>query len=91
MIVVLVQVLGTPGSLELAPPLPDPTLQYGAWLGLACDVRDPLRRLLVAMRGRAAQRASAELPTSTGRAVSAPVAVETLPAPRGRLTARRAA
>jgi hypothetical protein len=79
MIVVLVQVLGTPGSLEVPPPLPDPTLQYGAWLGLASTF-GVLFGLLVAMRD---ERLSApgELTDQTGHPVSAPIAVETLPAP----------
>lgn len=78
-IVALVQVLGTPGVLEVPPPIPDPSIEIGAWLGLfsTCGV---LFGLLVAMRD---ERLSApgELTDPTGVPVSAPVAVETLPAP----------
>ena len=78
-IVVLIQVLGTPGTLEVPPPIPDPTLQYGAWLGLfaTCGV---LFGLLVAMRDERLSEPG-ELTDQTGLPVSAPVAVETLPAP----------
>lgn len=78
-IVVLVQVLGTPGVLEAPPPIPDPSIEIGGWLGLfsTCAV---LFGLLVAMRD---ERLSApgELTDQTGAPVSAPIAVETLPAP----------
>jgi hypothetical protein len=78
-IVVIVQVAGTPGRLEVAPPIPDPTLRYGAWLGLAATF-GILFGLLVAMRDERLSEPGA-LTDQTGLPVSAPVAVETLSAP----------
>lgn len=78
-IVALVQVLGTPGALEVPPPIPDPTVAVGGWLGLfsSCAI---LFGLLVAMRD---ERLSApgESTDQTGVPLAAPIAVETLPAP----------
>jgi len=78
-IVALVQVLGTPGALEVPPPIPDPSIEYGAWLGLfsTCAV---LFGLLVAMRDERLSRPG-EPTDQTGVPVSSPVAVETLPGP----------
>ena len=77
-IVVLVQVLGTPGTLE-APPTFDATVEYGAWLGLlsTCGV---LFGLLVGMRDERLSRPG-EPTDQTGVAVSEPIAVETLSGP----------
>lgn len=79
MIVVVVQVLGTPGSLQVPPPIPDATLQYGAWIGLASTF-GIFFGLLAAMRDERLSRPG-ELTDQTGAPVSAPIAVETLPAP----------
>jgi hypothetical protein len=77
-IVVLVQVLGTPGSLE-APPTFDAAVEYGAWLGLLSTF-GVLVGLLVGMRDERLSRPG-ELTDQTGVPVSEPVAVETLPGP----------
>jgi hypothetical protein len=77
-VVVLVQVLGTPGSLE-APPTFDATVEYGAWLGLL-STGGILFGLLVGMRDERLSRPG-ELTDQTGAPVSEPVAVETLPGP----------
>jgi hypothetical protein len=47
--VVLVQILGTPSTLEVPPPIPSASLEYGAWLGLASTF-GILFGLLAAMR-----------------------------------------
>jgi hypothetical protein len=78
-VVALVQVLGTPGDLELPRPLPDPTVEYGAWIGLAAALALPVG-LLVAMRDERLSRPG-ELTDSSGLPASAPVHVETLPGP----------
>ncbi|HEX2070409.1 MAG TPA: hypothetical protein VHF90_02025 [Thermoleophilaceae bacterium] len=77
-IVVAVQVLGTPGALEAPPPF-DPTVEYGAWLGLLSSL-GVLVGLLVGMRDERLSRPG-ELTDQTGAPASAPVAVETLPGP----------
>jgi hypothetical protein len=77
-LVALVQVLGTPGTLE-APPTFDATVEYGAWLGLLSTF-GVLFGLLVAMRDERLSRPG-ELTDQTGAPVAEPVAVETLPAP----------
>lgn len=79
LIVVLVQILGTPETLEVPPPIPHATLQYGAWLGFAATF-GILFGLLVGMRDERLSRPG-ELTDQTGAPVSAPIAVETLPAP----------
>ena len=79
LIVVFVQVAGTPGVLEVPPPIPDPSIEYGAWLGLAATF-GIVFGLLVGMRDERLSRPG-ELTDQTGVPVSAPVAVETLPAP----------
>jgi hypothetical protein len=79
LIVVLVQVLGTPATLEVPPPIPDPTLQYGAWIGLAATF-GTLFGLLAAMRDERLSTPG-KLTDQTGAPVPAPIAVETLPAP----------
>ena len=78
-IVALVQVLGTPDTLEAAPPIPDPTTEYGAWLGLAGTL-GVLTGLLVAMRD---ERLSSpgRLTDATGVPVAEAIRVERLPAP----------
>jgi hypothetical protein len=78
-IVALVQVLGTPNTLEAAPPIPDPTTEPGAWLGLAATL-GVLVGLLVAMRD---ERLSSPGRTTdaTGVPVAEPIQVERLPAP----------
>jgi hypothetical protein len=76
MIVVLVQVLGTPATLEVAPPIPDPTLEYGAWIGLAATF-GVLFGLLAAMRDERLSRPG-ELTDQTGAPVAAPIVVEKL-------------
>lgn len=78
-IVALVQVLGTPGVLEVAPPIPDPTTEYGAWLGLLATL-GVLGGLLVAMRDERLSRPGR--PTdATGVPVDRPIQPERLPAP----------
>jgi hypothetical protein len=79
MVVALVQILGTPGTLEAPPPIPAPTLEYGAWLGLA-GTFGVLFGLLVAMRDERLSTPG-RLTDQTGAPVSAPIAVETLPGP----------
>jgi hypothetical protein len=78
-IVVLAQVLGTPEVLEVPPPIPSPTLQPGAWLGLlaSCGV---LFGLLVGMRDE--RLSEPGRPTDqTGAPVAAAPPVEKLPGP----------
>ena len=77
-IVVLVQVLGTPGTLE-APPTFDATVEYGAWLGLLSTL-GLLTGLLAGMRDERLSKPG-ELTDQTGAPVSEPIAVETLPGP----------
>jgi hypothetical protein len=79
LIVVMVQILGTPGTLEVPPPISGPELQYGAWLGFAATF-GILFGLLVAMRDERLSRPG-ELTDQTGAPVAAPISVETLPAP----------
>ncbi|HYI98063.1 MAG TPA: hypothetical protein VEX36_00065 [Thermoleophilaceae bacterium] len=78
-IVALVQVLSTPNAVEAAPPIPDPTTEYGAWLGLLATL-GILVGLLVAMRDERLSRAG-RLTDATGVPVAAPPYVERLPAP----------
>jgi hypothetical protein len=78
-IVALVQVLSTPASLEVAPPLAQASTEPGAWLGLAATL-GVLAGLLVGMRDERLSRDGA--PTdATGVPVSAPPPVETLAGP----------
>jgi hypothetical protein len=77
-IVALVQVLGTPGSLE-APPTFDATVEYGGWLGLLSTFGVAVG-LLVGMRDERLSR-SGETTDQTGAPISKPIAVETLPGP----------
>lgn len=79
MVVVLVQILGTPGTLEVPPPIPQASIEYGAWLGLASTF-GILFGLLAAMRD---ERLSApgEPTDSTGVRIPAQPVVETLPGP----------
>ena len=78
-IVVLVQVLSTPDTLEAAPPIPDPTTEYGAWLGLAATL-GVLVGLLVAMRDERLSR-PCQPTDATGVPVAEPIEAERLPAP----------
>lgn len=78
-IVVLVQVLSTPGELEAAAPIPDPTVEYGAWLGLVATF-GVLVGLLVAMRDERLSR-QGQSTDATGVPVAEPLEVERLPAP----------
>jgi len=78
-IVVAVQVLGTPGDLEAPPPIPDPSLRVGAWIGLLATFAI-LAGLLVGMRDERLSRPGQ--PTDqTGVPVAEPRPVETLPGP----------
>jgi hypothetical protein len=78
-IVAIVQVVGTPGVLELPPPLPDPSIEIGAWLGLASSF-GVLLGLLAAMRDERLSEPG-EPTDQAGVPVAEPVAVETLPLP----------
>ncbi|NLT06880.1 MAG: hypothetical protein GXY03_11310 [Solirubrobacterales bacterium] len=79
LVVVVVQVLGTPGDLEAPPPIPDPSLEIGAWLGLAATVAI-FAGLAVGMRDERLSRPGQ--PTDqTGVPVAEPRPVETLPGP----------
>ena len=78
-IVALVQVLSTPNTLEAAPPIPDPTTEYGAWLGLAATL-GILGGLLVAMRDERLSRPG-RITDATGVPVAKPIEVERLPDP----------
>jgi hypothetical protein len=78
-IVALVQVLSTPNTVEAAPPIPDPTTEYGAWLGLAATL-GILVGLLVGMRDERLSRPG-RLTDATGVPVAEPPHVERLPAP----------
>jgi len=77
-VVALVQVLGTPNSVDLTP-LVETGTEVGAWLGLAATF-GILVGLLVAMRDERLSRPS-EITDQSGAPVPAPVHVETLPAP----------
>lgn len=77
-IVVLVQLLGTPGTLE-APPTFDATVEYGGWLGLLSTF-GVLVGLLVGMRDERLSRPG-ELTDQAGAPVPEPIAVEKLPGP----------
>lgn len=81
LVVVLIQVLGTPNALEVAPPIADPTLQVGAWLGLASTFALVVG-LLAAMRDERLSRPG-EPTDQTGVPLTRPLNVETLPAPPG--------
>lgn len=78
-IVVLVAVLGTPGDLEAPPPIPDPTLEAGGWIGLFATVAI-LVGALVGMRDERLSRPG-EPTDQTGLPVAEPRPVETLPGP----------
>jgi hypothetical protein len=78
-IVALVQVLSTPNTLEAAPPIPDPTTEYGAWLGLVATL-GILVGLLLAMRDERLSRPG-RLTDATGVPVAEPPHVERLPSP----------
>jgi hypothetical protein len=78
-IVAIVQIGGTPGALELPPPLPDPSIEIGGWLGLAASF-GVLLGLLAAMRDERLSKPG-EPTDQAGVPVAEPVAVETLPPP----------
>lgn len=78
-IVVVVQILATPGALEVPAPIRDPTLELGGWLGLLSTL-GVLLGLLVGMRDERLSRPG-EPTDQTGAPVSEPIAVETLPGP----------
>lgn len=77
-IVALVQVLGTPNSLDLSPLIETGT-EIGAWLGLAATW-GVLVGLLVAMRDERLSKPG-RLTDQSGKPVAAPIHVETLPGP----------
>jgi len=76
-IVVVVQILTTPDVLEVPAPLPNATIEIGAWLGLASTF-GILFGLLAAMRDERLSKPG-EPTDSTGVRVDAPPAVEKLP------------
>jgi len=76
-IVVLVQILGTPSTLEVPPPIPQASLEYGAWLGLASTF-GILFGLLAAMRDERLSKPG-EPTDSTGVRIDAPPPIEKLP------------
>jgi len=77
MVIVLVQILGTPGALEVPPPIPDPQIEYGAWLGLASSF-GILFGLLAAMRDERLSKPG-EPTDSTGVRIDAHPPIEQLP------------
>ena len=78
-IVVVVQVLTTPDVLEVPPPIPDATLEIGAWLGLASTF-GILFGLLAAMRDERLSEPG-EPTDSTGVRIDAQPVPEKLPGP----------
>jgi hypothetical protein len=76
MVVVLVQILGTPSTLEVPAPIPQATIEYGAWLGLASTF-GILFGLLAAMRDERLSEPG-EPTDSTGVRIEAHPAVEKL-------------
>ena len=78
-IVVVIQILTTPDVLEVPAPIPNASLEIGAWLGLLATF-GILFGLLAAMRDERLSKPG-ELTDATGAPTSEPVHVETLPAP----------
>jgi hypothetical protein len=78
-IVAVVQIVGTPGALELPTPLPGPSIEIGGWLGLAATF-GVLLGLLAGMRDERLSKPG-EPTDQAGVPVPEPVAVETLPGP----------
>jgi hypothetical protein len=78
-IVAIVQIIGTPNALELPVPLPPPSIEYGAWLGLLANI-GILVGLLAALRDERLSRPG-EATDQTGVPLAQPQAIETLPGP----------
>jgi hypothetical protein len=75
-VVVIVQIVGTPEALEVPPPIPSPTLEFGAWLGLASTF-GILFGLLAAMRDERLSKPG-EPTDSTGVRIDAHPPIEQL-------------
>lgn len=76
---VAIQIVTTPGVLEIAPSLPSATIEYGAWLGLASTF-GILFGLLAAMRDERLSKPG-EPTDSTGVRIDAHPPIEKLPGP----------
>jgi hypothetical protein len=76
-VVVVVQILGTPSALEVPPPIPAPTFEIGAWLGLA-SAFGVLFGLLAGMRDERLSKPG-EPTDATGVRIDAHPPIEQLP------------